>query len=279
MRTFSLRIFVFVSVVAALAAAQSFGQGNAQQPAKPISTPAKPGKNPLDKGDFKVGFSPITRAKTPKKAMPADEREAFQGIADALNSLIALPKDIYINLDTCGEANAFYSPETNEIIFCYELIDQFDREFSTITKDPKKVDEMVEDTMVQTLFHELGHCLIDVWDLPATGREEDAVDQLASILMLDGSAEGQRSTINAALEFEIASHNDKQGDMLFWDEHSFNKTRFFDMMCLVYGSNPEKNGGLIGPNKLPEERAGRCETEFKRAEHAWLTLLEPYVLK
>ena len=86
-------------------------------------------KNPLDKGDFKVGFSPITKARTPKKAMPKDEVEVLQGVADALNSLLAMPKDIYLNLDTCGEANAFYSPDSDEIIFCYELLDQFEREF------------------------------------------------------------------------------------------------------------------------------------------------------
>jgi hypothetical protein len=277
MRTFTIRLLIFASTITTFAAGYSFAQGPTQP--KPIAAPAKPGKNPLDKGDFKVGFSPITRARTPKKAMPADEREAFQGIADALNSLIALPKDIYINLDTCGEANAFYSPETEEIIFCYELIDQFDQEFKTVSKDPKKVDEMVEDTMVQTLFHELGHCLIDVWDLPATGREEDAVDQLASILMLDGSTEGMMSTVHAAIEFDIASRGTEKEDMVFWDEHSFSKTRFYDMMCLVYGSNPEKNAGMVGPTKLPEQRAVRCETEYKRAEHAWFKLLDPYFLK
>ena len=31
---------------------------------------------------------------------------------------------------------------------------------------------------VSTFFHELGHALIDAWDLPITGREEDAADQL-----------------------------------------------------------------------------------------------------
>ena len=193
--------------------------------------------------------------------------------------MIALPKNIYLNFDTCGEANAFYSPDTAEITFCYELIDQYAEEFKTVAKTQKEVDNMVEDTVIQTLFHEMGHCLIDVWDLPATGREEDAVDQLATVLMLDGSAEGQQSAINAALEFEISSHNDKPGDMVFWDEHSFSKTRFFDMLCLVYGSNPTKNGNLIGPDLLPKERAVRCTTEWQRADHAWMKLLEPYILK
>ncbi len=264
-----LFFFIFLAVLcifADLAHAQATGQ-------KPA------GKNPLDKGDFRVGFSPATRAKTPKKAMPSDEKAILQEIATALNSLIALPKDIYLNFDTCGEANAFYSSDTAEITFCYELLDQFEREFKTVSKNQEQVDNMVEDTIIQTLFHELGHCLIDVWDLPATGREEDAVDQLATVLMLDGSPEGRASAINAALEFEIASRGAEKDDMVFWDEHSFSKTRFYDMLCLVYGSDPKKNANLVGPKKLPAERAERCETEYTRAERAWLRLLEPYVLK
>lgn len=46
------------------------------------STP--PAKHPLDKGDFKVGFSAKTKAKQPKKTMPADESKVFHEIADGL---------------------------------------------------------------------------------------------------------------------------------------------------------------------------------------------------
>jgi len=238
-------------------------------------TVAKP-KNALDKGDFKVGFPPNEKG---KRAMPADEKAAFQQIADSLNGVIALPRDVYLNIDTCGEANAFYDGNGPQIKICYELLEQYETEFKTISKEPKEIDDMVEDTLVQTLFHELGHCLIDQWDLPATGREEDAVDQLATVLLLDGSASGQKSAVNAALEFAIASSNEEKGDMLFWDEHSFSKTRFYDMLCLVYGSNPTKNAFMIGEDGLPKERAVRCPAEYKKADHAWMKLLQPYILQ
>src|SRR3546814_15326340 len=35
-----------------------------------------------------------------------------------------------------------------------------------------------------TLFHELGHALVDKLEIPVLGREEDAVDALAVLLML-----------------------------------------------------------------------------------------------
>ena len=276
-----VRMLVFLIFAFVLGALQLQAQsgGTPRATPSPTQSVAAPAKNPLDRGDFKVGFSPFTKAKSPKKEMPKDEKAILQEIATSLNSLLALPKDIYLNFDTCGEANAFYNSSSAEITFCYELVDQFEREFKTISKSQAEVNNMIEDTIVQTLFHELGHCLIDVWDLPATGREEDAVDQLATVIMLDGSAEGQSSAINAALEFEIASRGTEKDDMVFWDEHSFSKTRFYDMLCLVYGSDPKKNARMVGPNLLPEERAGRCPTEYKRAERAWLRLLEPYVLK
>lgn len=236
-------------------------------------------KHPLDKGDFKVGFSPRTKAKDPKKTMPSDDRKVFQEIADALNAALALPHDLYINMDTCGEANAFYDPGTSEITFCYEIVQQFEDEFKTISKDPKEIDTMVSDTLLQTLYHELGHALIDVWELPATGREEDAVDQLATVLLLDGSPEGTDSAINAALEFDIAGRDTDPNDMKYWDEHSFSKTRFFDMICLVYGSNPKANAGMVGPDYLPKERAERCTEEWNRASRSWMKLLAPYVLQ
>jgi hypothetical protein len=277
----ALGLFFALSQFTRSSTAQS-GNFNGPINARPAATPVKPvtpPKHPLDKGDFKVGFSPISRAQQPKKAMPKDEAAMLQEIATSLNELIALPRDVYLNFDACGEANAFYSSDTTEVTICYELADQFEQEFKAITKDQAKIDDMVGDTIMQAFFHELGHCLIDVLDLPATGREEDAVDQLATILILDGSPEGRRSAINAALEFNLASRDTDPNDMAFWDEHSFSKTRFYDMLCLVYGSDPKSMKSIIGPDGLPEERAVRCTQEYERAEKAWMRLLEPFIIK
>ena len=60
---------------------------------------------------------------------------------------------------------------------------------------------MTDGAMVVFFFHELGHCLIDVWDLPTTGREEDAVDQLAMFVLLDGTPEGEGMVLSAATFF------------------------------------------------------------------------------
>lgn len=236
-----------------------------------------PNGNGLDKGDFKVGFSPITKAKNPKKVMPKEVTEVLQGIATPLNSIIALPHDIFLNFDECGEPNAFYSSATKEITMCYEFLETFEEEFKKVGKNQAEIDNRVDGTLAFFFFHELGHCLIDVWDLPATGREEDAVDQLAMIILLDGTPEGQDMVVSGALFFDLFSKQENPASMIFWDEHSFNKQRFYNTLCLVYGSDPQKNQRLIGPRSLPAERAERCPTEFKRADRAWERLLAPYL--
>ena len=64
--------------------------------------------------------------------------------------------------------------------------------------------------------------------------------------------------------------------MPFWDEHSLNEQRVYDIACLVFGSDPEAFSGLVSPEFLPAERAQRCEAEYEQKSRAWSQLLGPY---
>ncbi len=242
---------------------------NGQTTPKPV--------NNLDKGNFKVGFSPTTKSKNPDKILPKEIAQILEEITRPLNETIGLPFDVYLNFDQCGEPNAFYSPETKEITMCVEFMETFEETFREISQNQVEIDEMTSGTTAFFFFHELGHCLIDVWDLPATGREEDAVDQLAVWILLDGTPEGEDMVLSAAIFFDLFSANETKGNLPFWGEHSFNKQRFYNTLCLTYGSNPEKGKNLIGGKGLPIERAARCQQEFKRTDRAWDRLLAPYV--
>jgi hypothetical protein len=238
---------------------------------------AKKVTHPLDKGDFKAGFSPATRARDKSKSMPADVLATLKEIAAPLNDVIALPYDVYLNFDECDEPNAFYSPDVKEITLCYEFLDEFERVFKKIYKNPKDVENAVEEATVFFFFHELGHCLIDVWDLPATGREEDAVDQLAVIILLDGTREGSNMVLSAARFFSIAGEESGGDELAFWNEHSLDQQRFYDILCLTYGSDTKANARIVTNKLLPKERAERCQDEFTRVDKAWQKLLSPYL--
>ena len=49
----------------------------------------------------------------------------FDQVADELRSNYSLREPVQFNAKRCGEANAFYDPETVEIIFCYELMQDY----------------------------------------------------------------------------------------------------------------------------------------------------------
>jgi hypothetical protein len=126
-------------------------------------------------------------------------------------------------------------------------------------------------------FHEIGHALVDVLELPITGREEDAVDQLSAWLLIDNE-DGDDAVLNGALSFEVASREtDEVTEDDFADEHSLNEQRVYNMLCWVYGSNPDKYGAMVEDELLPAARAERCEGEYRQLDRSWSRLLEDHV--
>ena len=227
------------------------------------------------KGSFKVGASPLRRDKKLKTNMTAEDRQVLQEIANEMNQVFILPQNIYLSINDCGEANAFYNPEAKEIVMCTELVADFEQAFSKKTKDEKKVADAVEDATMFVFFHELGHALIDIYDLPITGKEEDAVDQLSTFIIADGTKEGAASVINGALAFVNEQEDLKNAPV--WDEHSLGIQRFYNIICLLYGQDPNLNKQLVERKALPRERAERCPGEYARMEKAWSTLLSPHI--
>ena len=65
-------------------------------------------------------------------------------------------------------------------------------------------------------------------------------------------------------------------NMLWADEHSMDAQRFYNVVCWVFGHNPDKYQNMID-NPLPQQRALRCPTEYTRLATSWLSLLKPYL--
>ena len=113
-------------------------------------------------------------------------------------------------------------------------------------------------------------------DLPAVGREEDSVDQLATITLIAMGDEGVGMAMSGAYWFQLQAT--KAGhETPFWDEHAFDGQRFYNIMCLIYGSNPGKYAKFIENGNLPADRAKRCPEEYTKINKAWEKLLQPYL--
>jgi hypothetical protein len=238
--------------------------------AKPVAAKA------ADKGDFRVA------PREPDADMTAEERKDYDeelkslhDTADALNKSFSLPHDIFIGFDNCEEANAFYDPEQKKVTVCYELAEDLYESFRRDFKTDEEVDDAVNNATTFVFFHELGHALVDAYDLPITGREEDAVDQLSVLLLADGTQEGERMVLDAALSFSRQGGGELD-ELAYADEHSLDQQRYYNIICLLYGQDEEKFASLVEDGTLPGTRAERCSDEFARVDKAWDALLAPY---
>lgn len=201
------------------------------------------------------------------------KEKLFEIYAKALNEGFKFPRDLPVVHTSCGEPNAFYDPRSVQVLMCYELLDLISTLAEMNAADEEEYGERVVATWTFVFFHELGHALIDQYQLPTTGREEDAVDGFSTVLMIE--ADLADYALLAAL-YWAETDSGMYTELSYADEHSLNSQRFYNILCLVYGSNPNAYSDLVTEGVLPESRAARCPSEYAKTLKSWETLLEPW---
>jgi hypothetical protein len=206
----------------------------------------------------------------------------LEDLADSINESLKLPFDIPLIGKQCDTANAYWDPSDKSVTICYEdAADGLDIYTKAGDADPRASAVNAE---IATFYHETGHMVISIYDLPATGREEDAADQVSAYILLTPGPDGKADADSAqavkdfAREFEgYSERNGQPDDDALADVHSPDKARMYNLECWVYGSDPEANADLVGGDQLPEDRADGCEDEYQKMSHAWDQLLQPYL--
>ena len=88
--------------------------------------------------------------------------------------------------------------------------------------------------------------------------------------------EGLRAVYAAADAFAIESKQGDNRERSLADEHLLQEQRFYNSLCMIYGSDPKKHQTIVDKGYLPKERAARCQGEYQRAVNSWIKLLEPW---
>jgi hypothetical protein len=228
---------------------------------------------------FRVAYAPTEKYGHFRDAFMKEQ--LFEKIANTLNSTIKMPNVVDIQMVDCGTVNAFYDPNSSRIIMCYELLEYYVDMFKPVSKSNDELGNAVIGATFFAFFHELGHGLIHQLELPATGQEEDAVDELSTLILMEGGDDGVAAAMAGAKWFAMEQEKeDKTGQkMPLFDEHGLNGKRFYNVACLVYGSDPTKYQAMVTNNYLPEPRAVRCSEEFKRKSRAWENLLKSHMVQ
>ena len=246
-----------------------------------------------DQGDFYLTYKP-----NPNSLYVGDDTaiawlknvELLEVEIAFLNETFRLPYDVEIVAQECNEANAFYDFESKQIVMCYELVDAIFEDYYYYYGEDENFDVDASATYSYNVldfifFHEVGHALIDVYQLPITGLEENVADQFASLMLSytydDSTGDysiGQDMLYDVGTWFWISNelYSVNPDDYPFWDTHNLDIQRFYNISCYAYGSDPQYNQDLVDEGYLPEDRAYWCGEEYLVMERAWSFLLKDF---
>lgn len=131
----------------------------------------------------------------------------------------------------------------------------------------------VESNLLSVFYHELGHALIDIESLPIFGQEEDAADVL-SVFLIDAFWE-EESAVQIAYDSAFGFYGESERyEPVFWDVHGPDLQRYYNLVCVFYGANPDEREDVARDLGLPDERAEWCDAEYEQAADSWGAVLD-----
>lgn len=132
------------------------------------------------------------------------------------------------------------------------------------------------------VYHELGHALIDLLDLPVIGREEDAADGFAAVMMIPPQPDPVGDELIVAVADGWRLQSERAGTMAgeapLWAEHALDEQRYFAIICWMVGSDREGFFDLAEESGMPVERIETCADDFEQMHASWRDLLDGHQL-
>ena len=209
------------------------------------------------------------------------KRQVLEELAMFLSPL-RLPRVLRIRTKSCGVVNAFYDRSEWAVSLCYEFYEHLEQ-IAPQTASPQGYtrDEVVVGGFIDAIFHELGHALFDILQVPVFGREEDAADFFSAYVLLRFAPE-DAARLFQGVGFMMASEAkaalEKPQDLrAFAVPHGTAAQRYYNLLCMAYGSDPKTFADAVSKGGLPTERADGCAEEFATLERAFRKLIVPYI--
>jgi hypothetical protein len=156
------------------------------------------------------------------------------------------------------------------------VIDQVVKLVKQHSRDPVYQQILINGAFVQTALHNMSLGIFDVLGVPIWGREFDAADRLAALIMTQFGEDVMAATVESTTQ--IFQWSDKT-----WTGRDFASTaspdaqRFYNYLCIAYAASPYDYDYLVRGGTLPKERAERCDGEYQQIKKAFDLRIMPYV--
>jgi hypothetical protein len=136
-------------------------------------------------------------------------------------------------------------------------------------------DMFIVGTTIDLMFHEAGHMVIDLFDIPILGQEEDAADNFASLALLSIDEDYANAALLQGISgwYLLGANLDDATSQLF-DEHDFSTQRASRKVCHLISSEPETYSGLAADLEINADMAAGCAQQFAKTLNNWVKVLE-----
>ena len=205
--------------------------------------------------------------------------QVLEGFRSVL-SFVRLPRTLRLVLVDCdGDANAYYDPDELTVSVCYEYVLEL-RKLASSAGLPAGVsaESAVRSKLLEIFLHESAHALFDQLHIPILGRQEEAADVLASVMILHMRSRSARETVmGIASMYAQEAKEEKIHKKKLADVHLLAEQRYYNWLCLAYGAKPRLFSELVRDSYLTPERAESCQDEYRSASYAVAKLMGPYL--
>jgi hypothetical protein len=188
---------------------------------------------------------------------------------------LRLPHPIKVRTAECGANTEPYTPG-GPVTICYEVLDQVAKLVKQHSRDAAYQQTLINAAFVQTALHNTSLAVFDVLGVPVWGREFDAADRLAALIMTQFGEDVMAATVESTTQ--IFQWSDKT-----WTGRDFASTnspdaqRFYNYLCIAYGASPYDYDYLVRGGTLPKDRAEQCDGEYQQIKKAFNLRIMPFV--
>lgn len=145
---------------------------------------------------------------------------------------------------------------------------------STSTAHGRGLSEFVEANAIHTLFHEIAHGIIDQFQLPVIGQEEDAADAFATLEVINMLEEdASQILVDVAASWLYMDAQTDREDLDFYDIHDLDAQRAYRTICHLYSVDPHENADIAEWAGMPEDTLDICLETGPLAFDSWEALL------
>jgi hypothetical protein len=239
----------------------------------PHATPAAAQTAPATAAQVQARYEPTTKFATVRDML---QRHKVLEKAQLFLSPLRLPHAITIRGAECGAPSLPYDADKGIITICYEAIAGIQDLAKGSTSDADKLATFVAGGVIEETLHRVALAILQIYDIPVWGKEEDAADRLGAFMMMQFDEHAATTAILGAGNLFIVMTS-SIGKVNYASEISPPAQRFYNFLCIAFGADPIDFSGLVDKGYLPKFRAAKCSREYDTIRKAFDLRVMPHV--